>query len=106
MNILFLIDSCIKPHLFDVHSVCYLYVVLPKQSSININIMEIFLQNKFISLIIWQKNYYSGHLLSIPAIILLLHALIDAINGYFRFFLAKADLRIIIPSAASMINDN
>ena len=111
VNILFLIDSDIKPYLFDVNSVGYLYVVmvkyvLSKQSSINVNTMEIFLQNKFLSLIIWQTNYYSDQLPSIPAIIILIHALIDAINGYFKSCLAKNDLSTIIPSAASMINNN
>ena len=76
------------------------------ESNDNVNIMETFLQKKFLSLIIWQTNYHSGQLLSIPAITILIHALIDAINGYFTLLLAKADLSTIISSAASMINNN
>ena len=110
---IFIIRGGIETHLFDVDVILYLHILmvvylLLLQSSINVNIMEVFFQNMFLSWIIWQINYYHDQLLIIQlitAIIILIGTLIEAINAISILFTGKVDL-ITINSGAALISDD
>ena len=83
--------------------------ILLIQSSINVNIMQVFFQNIFLSWIIWEINYYYDQLLIIQVIttiIVLIWALNDVINGYLLLCLVRFDSITINLSAASIIDNN